>query len=175
MRHEVNDVRILKLAELYEVAYERSVADIAAQFAEDAMILEGLSRLVSPEARHPERIVEALERLNARLGSRDRSDLLRAALLDVRDVERSALEFYTRQADRVHDADVAALFRALAHDESEHVRIAEGLIKLADRQAGRLAIPPAKLEPSRAAAGGDALWRRPQAWAEREGQEGGSG
>ena len=135
MKPILNDIRMLKLAEFYEEAYEAFIVEIATKVIDDPEIRTRLMALVSPEDAHAERIVENLERLNAAVAPEDHTDLLRAALLDVRDVEQSARDFYIAAVDRVHDPKVAALFRELANEERGHVRIAEDAIRILERKA----------------------------------------
>ncbi|HEV8359961.1 MAG TPA: hypothetical protein VGR28_05825 [Candidatus Thermoplasmatota archaeon] len=133
MRPELNDIRLLKLAEMYESAYERFILELAARVVDDPQLRAGLGKLTDPNDRHGERIVAELERLNAKLGPADKPGVVRAALLDVADVERSARDFYARNADRVHDGRVAKLFRELAQEEGRHLHIAEDLLRIAAR------------------------------------------
>lgn len=136
MRAELHDLRLLKLAAMYEEAYERFVVEVADRVVEDPALRARLSRLVDPRDRHAERIAAATRRLERTLGPADRAGAVRAALMDVCDVERAARDFYRGMADRVHDGEVAGLFRALAGEEDAHLRIAEGVLRDAERQAG---------------------------------------
>lgn len=138
MDHALSDIRILKLAEMYERAYEEFVLEMAEKYVHDDAIKKQLHKLAGPIDKHGERIAAAIERLNARLGDVDRASLERAALRDILDVERSARTFYLRYVEEVHDPDVAFLFRALAHEEGEHIRIAEDALALSDKKAGRV-------------------------------------
>ncbi|MGQ0536627.1 MAG: hypothetical protein ACT4PT_11205 [Methanobacteriota archaeon] len=138
MKPVVNDIRLLKLAELYERAYEEFVLGIATDIVEDADVRARLLRLTSPQDRHGERIVAHLTSLNARVTEADRPAVLRAALLDVCDVERAARDFYLSHVDSVHEPAVARLFRELAAEEARHLRIAEETLALVDRRAGRI-------------------------------------
>lgn len=101
---------------------------------EDPEVKAKLMLLVSPTDRHHERIVAQMQRLQAAMTPAEQAGLLRAALLDVCDVERSARDFYLRQADQVHDGEVAKLFRQLAREEEGHMRIADEALKLAHRR-----------------------------------------
>ncbi|MBI4392960.1 MAG: hypothetical protein HY556_04050 [Euryarchaeota archaeon] len=138
MRSDLNDIRLLKLAELYETAFEQFIIELAARFVDDEMIRSKLSALSAPDDRHRERIVKEMERLNARIDPADRVDVMRAALLDIRDVETAARDFYIRQADNVRDVRVARLFHDLAREEERHRRIADEAIAMADQRAGRV-------------------------------------
>jgi rubrerythrin len=131
VKRELNDLRLLKLAEMYEAAYERFVLEVAGRMIEDEDVRALVMTLASPQDRHHERIVEQVERLNAALGPEDRSGILHAALLDVAEVERAARDFYLRRVDEVHDPGVAGLFRQLAHEEAQHARIAQKALDLA--------------------------------------------
>lgn len=137
MKSELNDIRLLKLAELYEAAFEQFIVELASRFIDDDAIRARLAALNSPQDRHRERIVSEMERLNAQIDPGDQFDVMRAALLDIRDVETAAREFYMRQADQVHDERVANLFQSLAREEEVHRRIAQETIAMADRRAGR--------------------------------------
>jgi hypothetical protein len=138
MRSELNDIRLLKLAELYEGAFEQFIIELAARFVDDPAIIAKLAALNSPDDRHRERIVTEMERLNAQVDPEARIEITRAALLDIRDIETAARDFYMRQADQVHDPHVANLFKSLAREEEAHRRIAQDAIAMADRKAGRV-------------------------------------
>lgn len=118
---------------MYEEAYEGFVLGVAERMVEDPEVKAKLMLLVSPTDRHHERIVAQMQRLQAAMTPAEQAGLLRAALLDVCDVERSARDFYLRQADQVHDGEVAKLFRQLAREEEGHMRIADEALKLAHR------------------------------------------
>jgi rubrerythrin len=135
MRGELNDLRLLKLAEMYEEAYERFVLEVAGRIVQDEEVRRPLMTLVAPTDQHHERIVAQIERLNARVGPEGQRSVERAAILDVCEVERAAHDFYVRVADQVHDPEVARLFRALAREEAGHMRIAAGALALAERKA----------------------------------------
>jgi rubrerythrin len=137
MRPELEDIRLLKLAEMYEEAYERFVVELATHFLRDPALRERILQVASPEDQHHERIVAQLDRLNGALAEEDRAGMVRAALLDVRDVERAARDFYLAHVDRVHDPEVARLFRQLAAEEGRHLRIAEETLRIAERAAPR--------------------------------------
>jgi len=136
MKAELNDIRLLKLAEMYEDAFERFVVGMATQCVGDPGIRSMLGQLVGGDD-HGGRIADELGRLNARTTPEARADVERAALLDVCDVERAARDFYLRQSDQVHDPAVARLFRSLAQEEDRHFRIAQQALALADRKRGR--------------------------------------
>lgn len=141
MRTELNDIRLLKLAEMYEAAYEHFIVELAERVVKDDEIRRGVMKLVAPTDMHGERIAAQLVRLNESVSEEDHEGILHAALLDVRDVERAARDFYLGHADQVHDPEVAKLFRNLAHEEGEHLRIAEGLLQLHQRKTGRAFAP----------------------------------
>lgn len=134
----LSDIRILKLAEMYERAYEGFVLEMVERHVKDDSLKTRLRALAAPTDGHGERIAAHIERLNRRLGAADSAMLERAALLDVLEVERSARSFYLRFVEEVHDPDVAALFRELAREETNHVRLAEDAVALHDRKAGRI-------------------------------------
>lgn len=137
MKGDLHDLRLLKLAEMYEQAYEAFVVGVAERVVEDPEVKEKLLALVSPTDRHHERIVEQTRRLQRRLGPDEQAGVLRAALLDVCEVERSARDFYLRQADNCQDGEVAGLFRQLAREEEGHMRIAEQTLELATKKGLR--------------------------------------
>lgn len=140
MRALLNDIRLLKLAELYERAYEQFVLELAENASDDPEVLERLKLLVSPDDRHGERISEQLERLNREVTLAERADVVRAAIMDVCDVERSAREFYVRHIDDLRDPQVAKLFRELAAEEARHARIATDALRVLDRRHGGRAV-----------------------------------
>lgn len=137
MNDRVDDIRILKIAEMYERAYESFVLEIAEKYVHDPAVKKLIHKLAGPNEKHGERIASAIERLNAQLGIVGRASLERAALRDVLDIERSARAFYMKYVEEVHDPGVAALFRALAHEEGEHIRIAEDALALCDKNHAR--------------------------------------
>jgi rubrerythrin len=135
VRPDLEDLRILRLAALYEDAYEKFVNDIASDLPADETVRRRVRQLVSPADRHGERIKEETDRVLARLSPEDRAGVARGALLDVVEIERAAREFYFRHIDELHDPRVVALFRALAHEEDAHVRLAEDAIAAHDATA----------------------------------------
>lgn len=137
MDPQLSDIRILKLAEMYERAYEAFVIEMAQNYVTDLEIRQKLRKLVDPNDGHGERIAAALVRLNARVAPVDRASLERAALRDVLEVERSARAFYLRYVEEIHDTEAAQLFRQLAREEGEHVRIAEDALAISDRKHAR--------------------------------------
>lgn len=141
MRPELEDLRVLRLAQMYEEAYERFVVEVAGRDVRDPTLRKRLRRLSSPLddhagvlARHAKRIVDAL-------GPDDQAALERALLRDVLEVERAAREFYLSHIDRLHDPGLVALFRTLAREEDAHARIAEDALAIADAHARRTALP----------------------------------
>ena len=142
MDHRLGDIRILKLAEMYERAYEAFVLDLASRYVHDTEVVARLRALAGPADDHGARIAAELQRLNGTLGEVDQAALERAALQDVIAVERAAREFYIRFVEEVRDPRVADLFRHLAREEAAHVAIAEGALALSDRKAGRIKIAP---------------------------------
>lgn len=139
MRPNVDDLRHLKLAELYEMAYERFILEVALRTVTDERIRRSLLTLAPAGESHHGRIAAEIARLNASLSPEEAEEVTRAALLDVLEVERAARDMYLRLADRVHDPAIVKLFRALAKEEEGHVRLAEDLVTLADpaRSAGK--------------------------------------
>lgn len=137
MKDILGDIRILKLAEMYERAYEGFVLEMATRYVRDPQIKKRLEALVSTTDGHGERIAAELARLSALVGEDERESVERAALLDVLEVERSARGFYLRFVEEVHDPLVADLFRDLAREEGAHVRIAEDALAQNDKRSGR--------------------------------------
>lgn len=135
MSQATEDLRILRLAQMYEKAYEAFVAEVAAGLADDET-RRRLAPLLPDKDEHALRISREAERIEGSLGARDEPALVAAALADVVDVERAARELYHRQADRAHDPRVAALFRDLAREESRHLRAAEDALDHHVRRAG---------------------------------------
>lgn len=132
MKAHVEDLRHLKLAELYEMAYERFILDVALRTVADPRIRDALLALAPAGDEHHRAIAEEMQRINAELTPDERAEVTRAALLDVVEVERDARDMYLRLADRVHDPRVVKLFRGLAKEEEAHVRLAQDLVVLAD-------------------------------------------
>jgi hypothetical protein len=132
----VEDIRLLKLAELYEEAYERFVITMATQVVEDPDVRARLMRLVDPADDHGGRIHDQLERLNGMLGQKDATSILLGALVDVCEVEMSARDFYLDHADDAHDPKVRELFHELAKAEAAHLRIAQQTLREAKKRAG---------------------------------------
>lgn len=131
----VEDLRHLKLAELYELAFERFVRDLAiVTIRDETARAEILEKLVPESDPHAGRIREEIERLNAKVTDADMGDVERAALLDILDVERAAREAYLRLIDKAHDPRIVQLFRDLAREEAEHALFAERILVDADRR-----------------------------------------
>lgn len=137
-RANIEDIRLLKLAEMYERAFERFVLQMHQFHVEDEDVRRKLAPLLDPRDDHEGRILRELQRLNADVATHDAALIERAAILDIEEVERAAHEFYVRHLDDVHDARVAALFRELAREEDRHARIASEALALADRRRGRV-------------------------------------
>lgn len=154
----LDDVRLLKLAEMYENAFERFVLDVSQRYVEDEEVRAKLAALVGPTDAHAERIAAQLDRLNREIGPADRAGVERAALLDILDVERAAHDFYLRSLDKVHDSVVADLFRQLAREEGEHIRIAQDALALADRHRGRTPGREGEGQPTRIPNNETPLW-----------------
>lgn len=131
-----HDIRLLKLAEMYEEAYEGFVLQMATQVVDDAELQTMLMQLVDPADAHGERIAEELDRLNQNVGDELRQDIVIAALNDVIEVERAARDFYRSHAGSVHDREVRALFEELAEAEDRHHEIAKTALRTARRKAG---------------------------------------
>lgn len=128
MKPELNDLRILKLAEMYETAYERFVHEMAERVVKDDKVRERL-RVITQDGHH-ERIVAEIDRLNKTLSSEDAHEVERAALLDVLEVERNSRDFFITHIDQLHDPRLVSLFRAIAQDEERHVEEAERALSL---------------------------------------------
>lgn len=142
MMDALTDIRILKLAQMYEQAYEAFVVQMAKRYVQNPAIQAKLALLMDPADGHGERISAAIDRLTAKLGEADREQIERAALQDVLEVERSARAFYLQFVEEIHDPEVAALFRALAREEARHIRIAEDAMSIHDKKASRVHLSP---------------------------------
>lgn len=128
MSDRLHDIRILKLAEMYELAYERFILHIATTVIRDDALRRDLLKLAPSSDAHHDRIVQLLARLNAELDATEALAVEHAALLDVADVERAARDFYRAQAERATHPDVRRLLGDLAQEEEGHVRFAEDLL-----------------------------------------------
>lgn len=113
MKPELNDLRILKLAEMQEHAHRRFLTEVAQCIVRDDALRRQLLDLAARPMYRCARIASHMTRLNERLGPADDRAIEAAALQDVLDVERAQLEFYSSQADRLHDPRVVRLFRDL--------------------------------------------------------------
>lgn len=142
MKTDVQDLRILRLAQLYEDAYEAFVRHVAREVVTDEALRRRLERLAPPDDAHAARIRELLSRAAARLGPEDAPAIERAAILDVVDVERAAREFHLRNVDELHDPDAVALFRLLAREEAERVRAAEEALDAHEARMRRAGVEP---------------------------------
>jgi len=118
------DLRILRLAQMYEHAFETFVATASARYL-DGPTRERLAPLQPERDQHEARVKALIERIESDVSRDMDGALARSVLLDVVEIERAAREFYLNHLDRVHDPDVARLFHKLAAEESRHVEIAE--------------------------------------------------
>lgn len=132
----LHDIRILKLAELHERAYEAFVLEMASRYVRDPEVQDAVRALVAAGDAHTDRITALLTELSARVPPDDVDDIERAALLDILAVERAAREFYLRHLEEAQDERVSRLFRDLLHEETLHVRAAEGALATHDRRRG---------------------------------------
>jgi rubrerythrin len=120
----LEDLRILRLARMYEHAYESFVQTVASEHLDDET--RALLAPLAPERdRHEERVQEAIDRIERSMPAGEERALMRSVLLDVVEVERAAREFYLDHLDRVHDKDAVRLFHELAAEEARHVEVAE--------------------------------------------------
>ncbi len=142
MNPDLSDIRILKLAQMYERAYEAFVREVATEFVGDDAIKAKLGELSGPLDNHRDRIAAHLDRLNRKMGPVDPHVVERAALRDVLDVERAARAFYLRFVEEIHDPHVARLFRDVAREEAMHVRIVEDALALNDKKLARPHVGP---------------------------------
>lgn len=124
----MNDIRLLRLAEMYESAFEAFVVELAARDIRDASLRKELLTVISPDEDHGGRVQTEMQRLHEALGPEAAAALERGAILDVIDIERAAREFYMTHVDSVHDPRVVKLFRELAMEEDRHARIAERVL-----------------------------------------------
>lgn len=147
VEHALTDIRILKLAELYERAYERFILELTERYVKDPGVRGEVERLVSETDEHGARIATLLRELSSE-ATHGSFEVERAAILDILAVERAARDFYVKHLEDVHDPRVAALFRDLAREETHHVGIAEGALALADRTS-RVRFSAPRGRPSR--------------------------
>lgn len=138
MKGDLHDLRILKLAEMYEIAYERFVLDMAFHVVDDERVRTLIDRLAPEGDQHAHDIQQMIAKINARLGPEDRAQLEYAALLDILEVESAAFRFYSASADRVHDPAVSNLLRELAREERAHVALVEEALRVAQGGAYRI-------------------------------------
>lgn len=142
MNPDVQDLRILRLALLYEEAYEPFVRRVAQDLVSDPAVRRRLERLAPPGEAHAGRVRDLLEEVSARLKPGDALAAGRAALQDVVEVERAAREFYLRHLEELHDPSVVALFREMVREEGEHVREAERALEAHDARVRRAGLGP---------------------------------
>lgn len=126
------DLRLLKLAELYEDAYERFVRDIALETIEDPAMRARLLHLAPPEDDHAKRIHAERERVESSLGPEDKPAIVLGALIDIVEVERAARNFYLASFRETYDPRIAHLFRQLAREEEKHTEIAQRILRDAE-------------------------------------------
>lgn len=137
MKPALNDLRLLKLAEMYELSYERFLIEIAQRVVKDDDARAELMKLVDPKEDHHAQIVAELDRLNSQLSPEDQASVEIAALQDVLEVETAARDFYIQRVDQLHDPRLVSLFKNLARAEDDHVRVARHALALAEQKAGR--------------------------------------
>ncbi|MHB8587048.1 MAG: hypothetical protein ACYDDF_14560 [Thermoplasmatota archaeon] len=125
---DVDDLRILRLAAMYEHAFEHFVQDFAAKQV-DPVLRAQLETLAPEIDQHEARIEAAIGGILHRLPGDARDAVVRGGLLDVLEVEQAAKDFYVRRLDRLHDPDIVDLFRSLAREEAKHVKIAEDALR----------------------------------------------
>jgi len=136
----LRDIRILKLAEMYERAYEAFVHEMADRYVHEPSVRTKLAALAASASEHARSIAAEMDRLSAILGNAEPKSIERAALHDILEVERAARTFYLRSIDTVHDAKLADLFRALARDEAANVRTAEDALAMSGDLARRVRV-----------------------------------
>lgn len=130
------DLRLLKLAELYEDAYERFVRDVALRTIADPTMRARLLQLAPPEDDHAKRIHAERERVEASLEPEDEPAVILGALTDVLEVERAARNFYLASLQETYDPKIAQLFRQLAREEEKHTDLARGILRDAEATLG---------------------------------------
>lgn len=130
----LEDLRLLRLAELYEVAYEQFLLDVADREVRDPEVRAALLKLAGPDD-HRARIVREMDRIRASLPEQQRAAAVVGTVQDVVDCERAARRFYLERLDAVHDPAVAKLFRDLFQEETRHVAWAEEAFDLARQHA----------------------------------------
>lgn len=145
MKPELGDLRVLRLAEIHERAYERFLRDVAERL-DDPQTQSRLTRLADSDER-AQRIAREIARLVAKLSPEDQGEAARADLLEVIDVEREALDFYVRHVDAVHDPALVQLFHDLARQGRDHVHVAETVLDEHTMRARHAAGPPEDVGP----------------------------
>lgn len=124
MDAQLEDLRILRLAAMYEEAFESFVARMMERHL-DGPTKARLAPLQPDRDQHAERIRALLARIERALPPDAEPALQRAILVDVVEVERAAREFYFNHLEDVHDPQLVRLFHELAAEEGKHGRIAE--------------------------------------------------
>jgi rubrerythrin len=132
----LDDIRLLKLAEMHERAYESFILEMADRYVRDEAARGEIRKLVGSTDDHGARIAKLLAELSAKVPSEKQPLVERAALLDIIDVEHLAREFYLPRIDQAHDKRVIELFRELARQEALHVRIAQDALRASDEHHG---------------------------------------
>lgn len=126
MKPELDDLRVLRLAELHARAYERFVLDVADRLTDEKTRARLLHLAASGD--HSGRIAHEIERLSSKLSPEDQAEAARASLLEVIDVKRAALDLYMRHVDAVHDPAVVQLLHDFVREERDNVRVAETIL-----------------------------------------------
>lgn len=129
------DLRILRLAKLYEDAYHAFIRDALREQA-DPGTREKLAALLPPQNKHVDELERQEARLRSQLRDADAPQLAAGVLADIVDVERATREFYFQNADRIHDPALAQLFRELARDGTRQGEIAEAALDDYRRKKG---------------------------------------
>lgn len=136
MDPNLDDLRFLRLAAMYERAYEGFVHESSKNHLSERNRLR-LAPLEPERDDHEGRIRALIDALNARIPPEKRDAVERAVLMDIVEVERAAREFYLDHLDRAHDPAVVALFQSLAREEGRHVRIAEDALDAVNASSRR--------------------------------------
>lgn len=142
MNPDVQDLRVLRLALLYEEAYEAFVRRVARELVTDPHLRGRLERLAPQGDAHAARVGGLLDEVSARLGPGDAHDVERAAIQGVVEVERAARAFYLRHVEELRDPRAVALFREMAREEASHVREAERALEEHDARMRRAGLEP---------------------------------
>ncbi len=131
----LNDLRILKLAQMHEQAFSRFVGEVATPQIQDESLRDHLAHIAPPTDRTHARLAAEAERLSSSVGANHHANRERALLLDILELAEAEREFYVRHMDELHDPRAVRLFRELVHVQEERVQQARRLLRAADARS----------------------------------------